>query len=95
MMDDERPDWLPKGLTYAGGVVFGGLIFEFKQMEQAKAFVDAVKERFGLWGQTFDNADVAARHTLYPFVGISLSCSLSGSGLKATLRSQRSSVALA
>jgi hypothetical protein len=68
MMDGVKPDWLPKGLTYAGGALFGGLIFEFKQMEQAKAFVEAVKERFGLWGQTFDNVDEAAQHTPYPFV---------------------------
>jgi hypothetical protein len=45
------------------------MIFEFKQMDQAKAFVGAVKERFGLGGLgPFNDADEVYRHTLFPFV---------------------------
>jgi hypothetical protein len=45
------------------------MIFEFKQMKQAKAFIDAVKERFGLDGEgPYNDADEAYRHTLFPYV---------------------------
>jgi hypothetical protein len=45
------------------------MIFEFKQMEQATAFVAAVKERFGLGGfGPFDDVEEVYRHTLFPFV---------------------------
>src|SRR5262245_40088506 len=45
------------------------MIFEFKQMKQAKAFIDAVKERFGLGGEgPYNDADEAYRHTLFPYV---------------------------
>jgi hypothetical protein len=43
------------------------LIFEFEEMEDAKAFAHAVKKRFGLDGQVFDDADEAGAHSLFPF----------------------------
>jgi hypothetical protein len=46
------------------------MIFEFKAMKQAKAFVAAVKKRFHLDGQTFDDADAAQEHDFFPFVQI-------------------------
>jgi hypothetical protein len=45
------------------------MIFEFKQMEQANAFIGAVNERFGLGGLgPFNDADEVYRHTLFPYV---------------------------
>jgi hypothetical protein len=35
------------------------MIFEFKEMKQAETFVAAVKERFNLDGQAFDDGDEA------------------------------------
>jgi hypothetical protein len=37
-----------------------GMIFEFKEMEQAKAFAAAVKSRFHLDGRVFDDAEAGA-----------------------------------
>jgi hypothetical protein len=45
-----------------------GMIFEFKEMEQAKAFAATVKERFQLDGRVFDNVEEAYRAHTYPFV---------------------------
>jgi len=45
-----------------------GMIFEFKHIVQAEAFVDEVKCRFHLEGRVFDNAEAAYRAHLYPFV---------------------------
>jgi hypothetical protein len=42
------------------------LIFEFKQMEDAEAFVREVKERYGLDGQAFADEKVY-EHAFYPF----------------------------
>jgi hypothetical protein len=44
-----------------------GIIFEFKEMEQAKAFAAAVKKRFGLDGRVFDDAEAAARAHGFPW----------------------------
>jgi hypothetical protein len=44
------------------------LIFEFDEMKRAEEFVAAVKERFGLDGQTFDDADAAFNHDPFPWV---------------------------
>lgn len=45
-----------------------GMIFEFKELEQAKAFAAAVKRRFHLDSRVFDDAKEAERAHLYPFV---------------------------
>jgi hypothetical protein len=45
-----------------------GMIFEFKELETAKAFADAVKKRFHLDGRVFDDAKAAERAHKYPFV---------------------------
>jgi len=44
-----------------------GMIFEFKEMEPAKAFAIAVKERFNLDCRVFDNSEDAERVHLNPF----------------------------
>jgi hypothetical protein len=44
-----------------------GMIFEFKDMDQAKAFAAAVKKRFHLEGRAFDDALAAGRAHVYPF----------------------------
>jgi hypothetical protein len=45
------------------------MIFEFKEMENAKAFVSELKKRFGLDGQVFDDAKAAAQAAdLFPWV---------------------------
>jgi Domain of unknown function (DUF4262) len=44
-----------------------GLIFQFKEMDRAKAFAAAVKDRFGLGGRVFDDAGAAERSHMYPF----------------------------
>jgi hypothetical protein len=43
------------------------MIFEFKGMSQADAFVSAVKRWFGLDGQTFDDEEAAYEHDPFPF----------------------------
>jgi hypothetical protein len=43
------------------------MIFEFKEMNRAKAFADAVQERFGLGGRVFDDADAAAASHAFPW----------------------------
>jgi hypothetical protein len=45
-----------------------GMIFEFKEMEQAKAFAAEVKKRFRLDGRVFDDADEAAASHVFPWV---------------------------
>jgi hypothetical protein len=45
-----------------------GMIFEFKEMEKAKAFAEAVKSGFDLDGRVFDNAEAAARAHPFPWV---------------------------
>jgi hypothetical protein len=45
-----------------------GMIFEFKEMEQAKAFAAAVKSLFDLDGRVFDNVEDAYRAHVNPFV---------------------------
>ena len=45
-----------------------GMIFEFKEMEQAKAFAASVKEQFNLDGRVFDDAEAAARAHAFPWV---------------------------
>jgi hypothetical protein len=45
-----------------------GMIFEFKEMEQAKAFAEAVKSRFHLDGRVFDDAEAAGRAHMFPWV---------------------------
>ena len=44
-----------------------GMIFEFKKLDQAKAFAAAVKKRFGLDGRVFDNVEDAYRAHMNPF----------------------------
>jgi hypothetical protein len=44
------------------------MIFEFGEMSQAEAFVREVKQRWGLDGMTFDDADKAHEHSLFPWV---------------------------
>jgi hypothetical protein len=44
-----------------------GMIFEFKKLEQAKAFAEAVKSRFKLDGRVFDNAEAAERAHMFPW----------------------------
>jgi hypothetical protein len=59
----------PRGNRAALETAAMSMIFEFKQMDQAKAFIDAVKERFGLSGLgPFNDADEIYRHTLFPYV---------------------------
>jgi hypothetical protein len=43
------------------------MIFEFKQMKQAEAFVQEVKERFDLDGRVFDDEEEAYLHDPHPF----------------------------
>jgi hypothetical protein len=45
-----------------------GMIFEFKELRQAKAFAKAVKKQFGLGGRVFDDADKAAAPHAFPWV---------------------------
>lgn len=45
-----------------------GMIFEFKEMDQAKAFAAAVKEQFDLGSRVFDDAEAAARSHAFPWV---------------------------
>jgi hypothetical protein len=42
------------------------MIFRFTEMKQAEGFVRAVKERFQLDGQVFDNEDAAQEHDPFP-----------------------------
>jgi hypothetical protein len=44
------------------------MIFEFREMEQAKAFTASVKRQFNLDGRVFDDADAAARAHEFPWV---------------------------
>jgi hypothetical protein len=44
-----------------------GIIFECRDLEQAKAFAAAVKERWGLNSRVFDDAKAAARAHLFPW----------------------------
>jgi hypothetical protein len=39
----------------------------FDSMDAAREFVAAVRERFGLDGQTFSSAEVAHQHDWFPF----------------------------
>ena len=41
---------------------------EFVTMDDAKAFVAHVKDRYGLDGQTFDSVEAAMEHDPFPFV---------------------------
>jgi hypothetical protein len=43
------------------------LIFEFSGMRQAKSFVRLVKNRFGLKGKTFEDAEKAEAAACFPF----------------------------
>lgn len=45
-----------------------GMIFEFDEMEQARAFAATVKSRFHLDGRVFDNVEDAYRVHMNPFV---------------------------
>jgi hypothetical protein len=44
------------------------MIFEFRLMEKAEAFVRETKKRYGLNGQAFDDGDEASKHTPFPWV---------------------------
>ena len=44
-----------------------GMIFEFKEMEQAKAFAASVKDQFHLDGRVFDDAEAAERAHMFPW----------------------------
>jgi hypothetical protein len=44
-----------------------GMIFEFKEMDQARAFAEAVKSRFKLDGRVFDDAKAAADSHMFPW----------------------------
>ena len=44
-----------------------GIIFEFKELEQAKAFAAAVKEKWALDCRVFDDVEEAELAHLYPF----------------------------
>jgi hypothetical protein len=46
----------------------GGMIFEFKTMQQAHAFAAAVKRVFDLDSRVFDDVEAAERSHHYPFV---------------------------
>jgi len=43
------------------------MIFKFKEMNQAEAFVAAVNDRFNLDGRTFDDAEAAHAHDCFPW----------------------------
>jgi hypothetical protein len=61
---DEMSKPEPKLLPYT---TTNGMIFEFKEMEQAKAFAAVVKSRFHLDGRVFDDAKAAARAHMSPW----------------------------
>ena len=44
-----------------------GLIFEFKDIELAKAFAAVVKGMFNLNSRVFDNAEAAAKAHMFPW----------------------------
>lgn len=44
-----------------------GMIFEFKEMEQAKAFAAVVKATFNLDSRVFDDAEAAAKAHMFPW----------------------------
>jgi hypothetical protein len=48
-------------------VLTNGMIFEFKNLEQAKAFQAAVMKYFNLNGRVFDNKEAAERAHQSPF----------------------------
>jgi hypothetical protein len=45
-----------------------GIIFKFKDMEQAKAFATEVWQQYKLPGRVFDNAEDAERAHMFPWV---------------------------
>jgi hypothetical protein len=59
---------LPEPMTGAWADKTFGMIFEFKDLEKAKAFATEVWEKYNLGGRVFDNAEDAEHAHVFPWV---------------------------
>ena len=46
------------------------MVFAFADIKKAREFAAAVKQRYGLDGQVFDDADEAHEHDYFPWVQV-------------------------